>query len=41
VILDRVQKGISEQAVNNYIAQRNAAAGGHNFVYQRRSRKNG
>jgi hypothetical protein len=38
-ILDMVQKGSSEQAVNNYIAQRNAVAGGHNFVYQGHARK--
>jgi hypothetical protein len=38
-ILDMVQKGLSERAVNNYIAQRNAVAGGHKFVYQGHARK--
>ncbi len=38
-ILDMVQKGLSEQTVNNYIAQHNAAAGGHKFVYQGHARK--
>ena len=37
-ILDFVQKGLSEKAVDEYIAQRNRAAG-HSFVYQKRSRK--
>ena len=37
-ILDFVQKGLSEKAVNDYIAQRNRMSG-HSFVYQRRSRK--
>jgi hypothetical protein len=37
-ILDFVQKGLSEKAVDDYIAQRNRVAG-HSFVYQRRSRK--
>ena len=40
-ILDMVQKGLSEQTVNNYIAQRNAIAGGHNFVYQGHGHKRG
>jgi hypothetical protein len=39
-ILDFVQKGLSEKSVDAYIAQRNHM-GGHSFVYQRRSRKNG
>jgi hypothetical protein len=37
-ILDFVQKGLSEKAVNDYVAQRNRVAG-HSFVYQRHSRK--
>jgi hypothetical protein len=38
-ILEMVQNGVSEQAASNYIAQRNRAAGGHNFVYQRHGHK--
>src|SRR6202166_4223869 len=34
LILEMVQRGDSEQAASNYIAQRNRAAGGHNFVFQ-------
>jgi hypothetical protein len=39
MILDLVQKGITEQEAAYYIAQRQRAAGGHGFVYQHRSRK--
>jgi hypothetical protein len=35
VILDMVDKGVSESAASGYIAQRERAAGGHGFVYQR------
>ena len=38
-ILDMVQKGTSDAAVTAFIAQRERAAGGHNFVYQAHSRK--
>src|ERR1700688_1213420 len=34
VILEMVKRGDSEQTVSNYIAARNRAAGGHNFVFQ-------
>ena len=34
LILEMVQRGDSEQTASNYIAQRNRAAGGHNFVFQ-------
>ena len=33
-ILEMVKRGDSEQTVSNYIAARNRAAGGHNFVFQ-------
>lgn len=33
-ILEMVQRGASEKTASEYIAQRNAAAGGHNFVFQ-------
>ena len=33
-ILEMVQRGTSEQSASDYIAQRNHAAGGHNFVFQ-------
>jgi hypothetical protein len=33
-ILEMVQRGASEKIASEYIAQRNAAAGGHNFVFQ-------
>jgi hypothetical protein len=39
-ILDFVQRGLSEKMVDDYVAQRNRM-GGHGFVYQRHSRKNG
>jgi hypothetical protein len=39
VILDMVQKGITEEQASGYIEQRESAAGGHGFVYQGRSRK--
>lgn len=39
-LLDFVHKGLSEKSASDYIAQRKQA-GGHSFVYQRRSRKNG
>jgi hypothetical protein len=38
-ILDFIQKGTSDQQASAYITQRQAAAGGHGFVYQRRRRK--
>jgi hypothetical protein len=38
-ILDMIVKGATEQQASNYIAERERAAGGHGFVYQRRSRK--
>ena len=34
VILDMVQKGVTEEQASNYIVQRENAAGGHSFVYQ-------
>jgi hypothetical protein len=36
MILDMVQKGVTEQDASYYIAQRERAGGGHGFVYQRR-----
>jgi hypothetical protein len=39
VILDFVQKGITEQRVSEYIAQREHISGGHGWVYQGRSRR--
>jgi hypothetical protein len=33
-ILEMVKRGDSEHTVSNYIAARNRAAGGHNFVFQ-------
>ncbi len=39
MILDMVQKGITEDQASYYIAQRQRAGGGHGFVYQGRSRK--
>jgi hypothetical protein len=38
-ILDFVQKGITDEQASQYIAQRERAAGGHGFVYQRHRRK--
>ena len=38
-IIDMIQKGFSEQQASAYIAQRERAAGGHNFVYQGRRRR--
>jgi hypothetical protein len=38
-ILDFIQNGTTDQQASEYIAQRQAAAGGHGFVYQRRRRK--
>jgi hypothetical protein len=38
-ILGMVQKGISEKDASAYIAERQRAAGGHSFVYQRHGRK--
>lgn len=38
-ILEMVQKGITEAQASAYIAQRDNVAGGHGFVYQRRSRR--
>jgi hypothetical protein len=38
-ILDFIQKGTTDQQASEYIAQREATAGGHGFVYQRRRRK--
>lgn len=38
-ILEMVQKGASEQTASQYIAERNRAAGGHNFVFQGHRRK--
>jgi hypothetical protein len=37
-IEDMVQKGVSEEQASNYVAQKQRAAGGHGFVYQRRFR---
>ena len=39
VILDFVQKGITEQHASDYIAQREHTTGGHGWVYQGRSRR--
>jgi hypothetical protein len=39
VIVDMVQKGVSEEQASNYIAQRERAAGGHGFVYQGHARR--
>jgi hypothetical protein len=39
VIVDFVQKGITEEQASNYIAQRERAAGGHGWVYQGHSRR--
>jgi hypothetical protein len=39
LILEMVQRGDSEQTASNYIAQRNRAAGGHNFVFQGHAHK--
>jgi hypothetical protein len=39
VILDFVQKGITEQQASSYIEQRERAAGGHGWVYQGRMRR--
>ena len=38
-ILEMVEKGYSDKTASEYIAQRNRAAGGHNFVYQGHARK--
>jgi hypothetical protein len=38
-ILGMVQKGISEHDASAYIAERQRAAGGHSFVYQRHGHK--
>ena len=38
-ILEMVQRGDSEQTASDYIAQRNRAAGGHNFVFQGHAHK--
>jgi hypothetical protein len=35
-IVDMVQKGATEEQASQYVAQRQRAAGGHGFVYQRR-----
>jgi hypothetical protein len=40
-ILEMVRRGDSEQTVSNYIAARNRAAGGHNFVFQGHGHKKG
>jgi hypothetical protein len=37
-ILNMVEKGITDKQASAYIAQRERAAGGHGFVYQRHSR---
>jgi hypothetical protein len=34
-----VQRGDSDKTAADYIAQRNRAAGGHNFVYQGHAHK--
>jgi len=39
VIVDMVQKGLSDRQAASYIAQRQGAAGGHGFIYQGRSRR--
>jgi hypothetical protein len=39
VILDMVQKGLSDEMATRFIAQRERAAGGHNFVYQAHSHR--
>jgi hypothetical protein len=38
-ILEMIQRGDSDKDASNYIAQRNRAAGGHNFVYQGHAHK--
>jgi hypothetical protein len=38
-ILEMIQKGYSESQASAYIAQRERAAGGHGFVYQRKSHR--
>ena len=38
-ILDFIQKGLSDQQAAEYISQRERAAGGHGFVYQRHGRR--
>jgi hypothetical protein len=38
-ILEMIQKGDTDSQASAYIAQRERAAGGHGFVYQRRARK--
>jgi len=40
-ILEMVKRGDSDQTVSTYIAARNRAAGGHNFVFQGHGRKRG
>ena len=39
VMVDMVQKGLSDQQAATYIAQRQSAAGGHGFVYLGRGRR--
>jgi hypothetical protein len=39
VILDMVEKGVSENQASAFIAQRERAAGGHRFVYQGHTHK--
>jgi len=39
-IVDMVLKGLTEQQASRYIAGREAAAGGHTFVYQGHRRRN-
>src|SRR6266851_1234250 len=38
-ILEMVEKGVSDKAASDYIAQRTRAAGGHNFVFQGHAHK--
>jgi hypothetical protein len=38
-ILDFIQKGMTDEQASQYISQRERAAGGHEFVWQRRGRK--
>ena len=38
-ILDFIQKGLTDEQASQYIAQRERAAGGHDFVYQRHARR--
>jgi hypothetical protein len=39
VLVEKIEKGTTEQQAKNYIVERQVASGGHNFVYQGRGRK--